>query len=112
MSLVDISDLKNELDIDNDTLKDIYSLFIEEILDENKKMYKSQKDGNAKDLKATVHNIKGISGNVKAKNIYDKASKLNELLANDENGDIERLINEISDAIREAVKDIEDFFGV
>jgi len=112
MSRVDIDVFQDEMEIDKDTLKELYYVFIDEILDENRKIQELIKNGSIKDLKATVHNIKGVSGNYKAKKVYDKASKLNELLSNGENGDVELLINEIGDAIGEAVEEIEDFFRV
>lgn len=105
--VVDINKFRDEIEVDNDTLKELYKIFIEELNQQKNLMRVQIESMELEELKKTIHNIKGISGNYKALKVWDLSSKVYDELRDggknesDLNNSIKKIENSIEDTIDE-----------
>ncbi|MGE5627240.1 MAG: Hpt domain-containing protein [Solirubrobacterales bacterium] len=105
--VVDINKFRDEIEVDNDTLKELYKIFIEELNQQKNLMRVQIESMELEELKKTIHNIKGISGNYKALKVWDLSSKVYDELRDGEknesdlNNSIKKIENSIEDTIDE-----------
>jgi HPt (histidine-containing phosphotransfer) domain-containing protein len=108
ISAVDFSKFKEELELDDDNLKELYSVFLEELIRENQKMKQHFKNKDIVRLKRTIHNIKGISGNYKALRVCNLSSEVYEQLKIEDKEYINLgySINKMEKLIEDVIKEI------
>lgn len=99
-----------ETGLDKDVIKELYQVFLDELLAEKEKLinYLSEKDFIK--LGKTVHNIKGISGSFKTGQVFEQASLIDR---DTKNGKFEGIGNSLADLtnlIDRAVMDIKRYF--
>lgn len=107
---VDFDEFRKETGLEEDTVKDLYQGFLEELLEEKEKLLVQVQDREYVRLGRTVHNIKGISSSYQAQTVFRHAQELDSLLklGKTENADV--LANKLANDIIEAAGDIVRFF--
>ncbi len=74
--LVDYDAFMRETGIGEDDLKELYGVFLEELLREKDRLLMHLADKDYDSLRKTVHNVKGISGSYKANVVFEKAGQI------------------------------------
>jgi HPt (histidine-containing phosphotransfer) domain-containing protein len=97
--VVDFEAFMQETGLEPDEIPELYQTFLEEIIEEQRKMIQQYQENDFTSLKKTVHNIKGVLGSYRAPLAFEKASGLNERIRDDDfiniGGDVKSLNDEI-----------------
>lgn len=106
--VVDINKFRDEIEVDDDTLKELYQVFIEELNQQKHLMKEQIRTMEIEELKKTLHNIKGISGNYKASKVWDLSSRVyDELRTGTKNQiDLNNSISNIESSIEDTINEI------
>ncbi|MDQ2084922.1 Hpt domain-containing protein [Herbivorax sp. ANBcel31] len=107
---IDFDSFIDDAGIDRETMKELYEVFLEEVLEEKEKLQYYFFHDNNQMMKKTIHNIKGISGSYKAYEIYDIAKELDEKLKNEEKTKSDFQIEELIKYIEIASQEINLYF--
>lgn len=108
VSLVDFNKFRAEIGVDDETLKELYAFFLEELIQQKENM-KVQIE--IEEVKKILHNIKGISGNYKVIKVYELSSKVYDELRikGKYYSELNYMINKIEKLIDEAINEIKEF---
>ena len=108
VSLVDFNKFRTEIGVDDETLKELYEFFLEELIQQKENM-KVQIE--IEEVKKILHNIKGISGNYKVIKVYELSSKVYDELRikGKDYSELNYMINKIEKLIDEAINEIKEF---
>lgn len=107
----DIAGLAKELEVDLQALVPLYQSYITEMSEETSEMnrYLLGKDWNM--LQRTIHNIKGVSANLKIDDVYRESEIFDSRLKKDIIESAEKYVEVISDLVKAAEKEIRAFFS-
>jgi FOG: HPt domain len=109
---IDYDEFMQETGIDNDEIRELYGVFMEELLQEKEKLKTQLGVKDYLKLEKTVHNIKGISGSYKARLIFEPAKLIDLDLKGGAYGNIEQNMKVLLDAIDNAVLDMRMHFNI
>lgn len=105
-----IDEFIEEMSIEEDTAKDLYFVFIEEMIEECEKLLSGMNNKDIDKIKKSVHNIKGVSGSFKAVKVFELSSIINEQFKSNYNIVIEAIINELIKEIRNVSAEVKIYF--
>jgi len=113
VSVVDFNKFRNELEIDDETLKELYTVFLDELIMQKYYMKTQIEKRELDELKKTMHNIKGISGNYRVNKVWELSSRIYDDLKIEgrSNNELNYLINKIEKLIDEAIDKINEFLS-
>lgn len=110
---VDIEAFQADTGVDDrETLKELYSVFLEEMSQEREKLLAMLSIGNFADLAKVIHNIKGVSGSYKANGIFDVSAEFNMRLKTNNLENADTWTREVVNAISSAIDEINEYFGL
>lgn len=111
VSLVDFNKFRTEIGVDDETLKELYEFFLQELIQQKENMKVQIEKEEIKEVKKILHNIKGISGNYKAIKVYELSSKVYDELRvkGKDYSELNYMINKIEKLIDEAINEIKEF---
>lgn len=110
--VVDIISFKEDLGVDYDTLKDLYMVFVEELIQEREKVNSHVVLQEVELLRKSVHNIKGIASSYRTELVFESARNLDFKLKNLRDfEELNSLASNLNERIDEAVKQINFYFG-
>lgn len=107
---VKIDSFKEELELDQDTLLDLYNSFIDELYEEKIKLESELKENSYKVLKVIIHNLKGISGNYKAVTLWDKSSEIHNKILENKFEDMDEMLIDLIKTIDDTISIIRLYF--
>ena len=106
-----IQEFLDELCIDLEEGKELYSSYNTEMNKLIGEMEKSIEDRDTGSLCRLLHTIKGVAANFYIMDIYEEAIKFESLLKDNANIDLELYRDNLIQHIQEAEKEINNFFG-
>lgn len=109
---VDVEAFMAETGLDEETAKELYTGFIEEINEEREKLFSKFSTSDFSRLARTVHNIKGISGSYRLQNVFKQAQEIDASLKKNETGGVETAVERLENYIEEAVAEIRHHFEI
>lgn len=111
LNCVDFNAFKTETGLDDDQVRELYEGFLEELLEEKKKLVEQLKEKDYGRLARTIHNIKGISGSYMLTAVFKIASSLNSDIKSDRFEGIASGVAELTAEIDKAETEITSHFG-
>ncbi|NLI91619.1 MAG: hypothetical protein GX434_05255 [Peptococcaceae bacterium] len=72
-SIVNLHEVQDQLGLDDDTIKELYLVFVEDIKVERQNIEENLLSGNLERLEKSTHTVKGIAGNYHALKVYEHA---------------------------------------
>ena len=106
----DIKGLQQELDVEVSDLAMLFLSYINEMQSEIAEMYRCLSEGDFNMLQRVVHNIKGVSANLRIKDVEKAASDYGDMLRRGETLESGLYINRIVQLISEAQNEIRNYF--
>ena len=103
---VDFEKFKLETSLEEETVKELYQGFLEEILEEKDKLLLQYAAGEYDRLSRTVHNIKGISSSYMTAAVYKRSMELDARLKDKNTEEIGTVVNMLVNDIIEAAGEI------
>ena len=110
MNVVDIQAFKKDVGLDEETLKEMYLIFSDELNQEKGALHRNLSLGLYSELAKTIHNIKGISSGYRAHRVYDHAKQSEAKLSCQDYENIDKYIGNLTEVIEEAVSEITKYF--
>lgn len=110
-SIVDIIGFKEDLGLDYDTLKDLYMVFVEELIQEREKVNSHLILHEVEIIRKSVHNIKGIASSYRAILVFESARDLDVKLKLQDFEELNSFVEDLNKRIDEAVKELKIYFG-
>lgn len=110
--IVNYSEFISETGIDEETSKELYEVFMEELLQEKEKLINRYSSQEYEKLGRTVHNIKGISASYKAHPVYEMARLIDMSIKVGEFDRIKNNFGELLNAIDNVVRDIKAHYSL
>ncbi|TYQ16679.1 UNVERIFIED_CONTAM: HPt (histidine-containing phosphotransfer) domain-containing protein [Acetivibrio alkalicellulosi] len=108
--VIDFDSFVKDVDVDNETMRDLYETFLEEILQERENLKSCLLQNDYTCAGKIIHNIKGISGSYKANELYEIAKNLDLKFKNKITDRSNIQINELLECIQVVCKEIKDYF--
>lgn len=110
--LVSYDGFIQETGIDEETSKELYEVFVEELLQEKEKLIAQHLVKDYEKLGRTVHNVKGVSGSYKAHFVYESAKVIDLCIKGREYEGVEQEFDGLIKAIGNAIDDIRLHFKI
>ena len=110
--IIDYQAFIDETGLDENTIKELYQVFHDEILAEKEKLVNSYSQNDLLKLGKTVHNIKGISGSFKAGHVFEQACSIDLDIKNRKFQGMGDSLETFSKSIDCAVMDIRGHFDM
>lgn len=109
--LVDFYKLKEEMEVDDETLKELYEIFRDELIQQRGYMKVQIEEENIEELKKTMHNLKSLSGNCRANELFELSSAVYDDLRikGKEYDELNQMINKIEKLIDETINEVNRF---
>ncbi len=101
-----------ETGLDKEAIKELYQVFLDEILGEKEKLMNAFAEKDYVKLGKIVHNIKGISGSFKAGQVFEHASLMDLAIKHSKPEEIEDGMLNLTGLIDHAAADIGRFFEI
>ncbi|KGK85755.1 hypothetical protein DP73_18210 [Desulfosporosinus sp. HMP52] len=109
--IVDIIGFKEDLGLDCDTLKDLYTVFVEELIQERERVNSHVILDEVELIRKSVHNIKGIASSYRTELVFESAKDLDFKLKHRDFEELSSFVADLNKRIDEAVKEIRLYFG-
>lgn len=109
--IIDFDKFMENIGLDYEGIRDLYSIFINEITKEKENMESYISLGKIDELSKVIHNIKGVSGNYRALNIFEVSKKIDEKLKQKDNENLHYYIIALSEIIEESISIINRYFN-
>lgn len=106
-----INEFMEELGVQVDEATELYRELVKELLNNAKDINKLLPKKDWPEIKALVHNVKGISVNYKVLDVYEKALLCDRLLRENDIEDIEVHIKELLQLIQKSENKIKSYFA-
>ena len=110
--IIDYEAFIGETGLDEDTIKELYQVFHDEILAEKEKLINAYSQNDFLKLGKTVHNIKGISGSFKVGHVFEQACIIDLDIKNGKFQGMGDSLETFTRSIDCAVKDIRRHFDM
>jgi HPt (histidine-containing phosphotransfer) domain-containing protein len=110
--IVDFEGFTAETGLDGETVKELYSGFIEELDAEKNKLFAELSAGSFSMLARTVHKIKGVSGSYRLQCVYKQAQELDARIKEVGPAGIEAAVKKLEILIDEAVAVIKNYYMI
>ncbi|WMJ85316.1 Hpt domain-containing protein [Anaerocolumna sp. MB42-C2] len=108
--IVDIYSFRKDAGLDYDTLKELYFIFAEEIIQEKNEINTYLEQNKAEELLPVVHKMKGIASSYRTPVILEIAVGLESKLKNKDFDTLEPVINQLNKAIAQVADAIALYF--
>lgn len=109
--IIDFDGFMENVGLEYEGIGDLYSIFIDEITKEKENMKKYMSLGKFDELSRVIHNIKGVSGNYRALNIFEVSRIIDEKLKQKDNKNLHYYIIALSELIEESISVINRYFN-
>ena len=110
--LIDFDAFMAETGIDEDTIKELYQVFLEEILQEKARLTVRFAEKDYEKLGRTIHNVKGIAASYKAHCVLEPATAINIDLKEGRHDGLDRKLADLTAAIESAASNIRMHFSI
>lgn len=107
---VDINGFREDIGLDEDALKELYFIFVEELKKELEEVNYYSGSGEVEKLRKAVHNIKGIASSYRTENVFVSAKDLDLRLKYQDLENLNPYVKDLNDKIIEAVNQINLYF--
>lgn len=109
--LVDYQEFMDETGIDKETARELYTIFLEELLDQKEGACSAMVDSDFEGLGKIIHNIKGISASYKAWPVHATAKRIDEQLKQGKQNNLVNELDELVNIIDQTGNSIRHYLG-
>lgn len=110
--IIDIIAFQTEAGLDEETAKELYSIFVAEMINYKEDLKQFFVAGNYDELKRRVHDIKGVSSSYRAYSIFESALVLDTKLKNNDLENIGEIFLKLLENMKQTVNQIQLYFDL